>query len=86
MTWSALAEQPITFYSKGQPALLLEGGSYSQQAEQAPVVVSASQLQAVAWNDALTVAMAQSLAEVVYHVALQFSRVGLSQGQQTAGV
>jgi len=88
MTLFTLAEQPITFYSKGQPALLLEGVVHcSTKAEQAPAIILCHPQPASSnMNDALTVTMAQSLAEAgMITLRFNFRGVGLSQGQQTDG-
>src|SRR5947208_7245651 len=88
MTLSALAERPITFYSKGQPALLLEGVVHApSKAEQAPVVILCHPQHASSnMNDSLTTAISQSLAEAgMITLRFNFRGVGLSQGQQTDG-
>ena len=88
MTLSASVEQPITFYSKGQPALLLEGVVHSPpKVAQAPVIILCHPQPASSnMNDALTVAMAKSLVEAgMIALRFNFRGVGLSQGQQTDG-
>src|SRR5437773_9938934 len=88
MTLSALAERPITFYSKGQPALLLEGVVHApSKAEQAPVVILCHPQPASSnMNDSLTTAISQSLAEAgMLALRFNFRGVGKSQGQQTDG-
>ena len=88
MTSSASAERPITFYSKGQPALLLEGVVHSpRKLVQAPVIILCHPQPASSnMHDALTLAMAQSLAEAgMIALRFNFRGVGLSQGQQTDG-
>ena len=88
MTLSTSAERPITFYSKGQPALLLEGVVHSpSKATHAPVVVLCHPQPASSnMSDALTIAIAQSLAAVgMITLRFNFRGVGLSQGQQTDG-
>src|SRR6266567_8475172 len=88
MTLSALAEQPITFHSKGQPAPLLEGVVHTpSKAQQAPVVVLCHPQPASSnMNDPLTAVIAQSLAEAgMITLRFNFRGVGLSQGQQTDG-
>lgn len=87
-TLSALTERPITFYSKGQPALLLEGVVYTPtKAEQAPVIVLCHPQPASSnMNEALTVTMARSFAEAgMITLRFNFRGVGHSQGQQTDG-
>jgi uncharacterized protein len=88
MTLSALTEQPITFYSKGQPALLLEGVVHSPtKAKHAPTIILCHPQPASSnMHDSFTVAMAQSLAEAgMITLRFNFRGVGLSQGQQTDG-
>jgi alpha/beta superfamily hydrolase len=88
MTLSALAERPITFYSKGQPALLLEGVVQAPiKAEQAPVIVLCHPQPASSnMNESLTVALAQSFAQAgMIALRFNFRGVGQSQGQQTDG-
>ncbi len=88
MSLSALAERSITFYSKGQPPLLLEGVvNTPSKAEQAPVVVLCHPQPASSnMNDSLTAAIAQSLGEAgMITLRFNFRGVGLSQGQQTDG-
>ncbi len=88
MTLSALAERSITFYSKGQPALLLEGVVHSpSKAEQAPVIVFCHPQPASSnMNDSLTTTLAHNLAEAgMVTLRFNFRGVGQSQGQQTDG-
>lgn len=88
MTLSTVTEQPITFYSKGQPALLLEAVVHSPtKAEQAPAIILCHpQPASSSMHDSLTVAVAQSLAEAgMITLRFNFRGVGLSQGQQTDG-
>src|SRR5690349_16535357 len=88
MTLSTSAERPITFYSKGQPALLLEGVVHSpSKATHAPIIVLCHPQPASSnMSDALTIALAQSLAEVgMIALRFNFRGVGNSQGQQTDG-
>jgi alpha/beta superfamily hydrolase len=88
MTFPALAERPITFYSKGQPALLLEGVLQAPiKAEQAPVIVLCHPQPASSnMNESLTVALAQSFAKAgMIALRFNFRGVGQSQGQQTDG-
>src|SRR5215469_6607930 len=88
MTSSALVEQPITFYSKGQPSYLLEGVVHAPaQANQAPVIILCHPQPASSdMNDQLTVALANSLASAgMIALRYNFRGVGKSQGQQTDG-
>ena len=88
MTLSALAERPITFYSKGQPALLLEGVVQAPiKAEQAPVIVLCHPQPASSnMNESLTVSLAQSFAKAgMIALRFNFRGAGQSQGQQTDG-
>lgn len=88
MTLSALAERPITFYSKGQPALLLEGVVQAPiKAEQAPIIVLCHPQPASSnMNKSLTVALAQSFAKAgMIALRFNFRGAGQSQGQQTDG-
>jgi uncharacterized protein len=88
MTLSASAERPITFYSKGQPALLLEGMVHSaSKIAQAPVVVLCHpQPASSSMNEALTIGVAHHLAEAgIIALRFNFRGVGLSEGQQTDG-
>ncbi len=88
MTLSALAERPITFYSKGQPALLLEGVVQAPiKAEQAPIIVLCHPQPASSnMNESLTVALAQSFAKAgMIALRFNFRGAGQSQGQQTDG-
>lgn len=81
-------ERPITFYSKGQPALQLEGIVHTPpKPEQAPVIIFCHPQPASSdMNDLLNVALARSLANAGM-VALRFNfrGVGRSQGQSTDG-
>jgi alpha/beta superfamily hydrolase len=88
MTSAIETEQPITFYSKGQPALLLEGVVHTQQkAENAPLVILCHPQPASSnMNDPLLVTLARYLAEAGMTVLrFNFRGVGRSQGQQTDG-
>ncbi len=82
------AEQPITFYSKGQPAHLLEGVLHTPSAAKNPAVVILCHPQPASsdMNDPLLQVLARNLAEDG-HVALRFNfrGVGKSQGQQSDG-
>ncbi|GAC1377814.1 MAG: hypothetical protein NVSMB33_00240 [Ktedonobacteraceae bacterium] len=85
---SAQGERAITFYSKGQPALLLEGVLHiPTRVEQAPIVVFCHPQPASSdMYDTLTVALARSLAATgMLAVRFNFRGVGKSQGQQTDG-
>lgn len=86
---SAQTERAITFYSKGQPSLLLQGVIHEpRNVEKAPVVVLCHPQPASSdMNDTLTEAMARRLAAEAGMIALRFNfrGVGNSQGQQTDG-
>lgn len=88
MTLSVQAERPITFYSKGQPAYVLEGILHTPaKIENAPIVILCHPQPASSdMNDPLIIAIARRLAEAGM-VALRFNfrGVGRSQGQQTDG-
>lgn len=84
----AQAERAITFYSKGQPALLLEGVLHiPARVEQSPVVILCHPQPASSdMQDTLTVALARSLtASGMLAMRFNFRGVGRSQGQQTDG-
>jgi alpha/beta superfamily hydrolase len=88
MTSAAQTEQPITFHSKGQPALLLEGIIHTQQkAENAPLVILCHPQPASSnMHDPLLVKLAHSLADTgMIVLRFNFRGVGRSQGQQTDG-
>jgi alpha/beta superfamily hydrolase len=88
MALPAPTERSVTFYSKGQPALLLEGVLHTPaKAEQAPVVILCHPQPASSnMHDPLTVAIAQSLAKAgMIILRFNFRGVGQSQGQQTDG-
>jgi uncharacterized protein len=88
MTSTIQTERPITFYSKGQPALLLEGVVHiPQQAEKAPLVVLCHPQPASSnMNDTLLVTLAQHFANAgMVVLRFNFRGVGRSQGQQTDG-
>lgn len=81
-------EQPLTFYSKGQPALLLEGVVHRpQKAENAPLVVLCHPQPASSnMHDTLLTTLAQHLADTgMIALRFNFRGVGRSQGQQTDG-
>jgi alpha/beta superfamily hydrolase len=88
MTSATQTERPITFYSKGQPALLLEGVVHTQQkAENAPLVLLCHPQPASSnMNDSLLVTLARGLADAgMIVLRFNFRGVGRSQGQQTDG-
>jgi len=89
MTSSALKERPVTFYSKGKPAQLLEGVVHepAKKAEAAPVIVLCHPQPASSdMNDGLTITLARSLAASgMIVLRFNFRGVGKSQGQQTDG-
>ena len=93
---SSSAEQPqgtplqrsITFQSKGQPSVLLEGVLHlPAHVEHAPLIVLCHPQPASSdMNDLLTVALAQQLAAAgIIALRFNFRGVGNSQGQQTDG-
>ena len=88
MTSATQTERPITFYSKGQPALLLEGVVHTRQkAENAPLVILCHPQPASSnMHDPLLVKLAGNLADSGMTVLrFNFRGVGRSQGQQTDG-
>lgn len=88
MTGSAPTERALTFYSKGQPALLLEGTVHSpQKPKEAPLIILCHPQPASSdMNDILNVALAKRLAEAgMVVLRFNFRGVGKSQGQQTDG-
>jgi uncharacterized protein len=88
MTSEPQTERPITFYSKGQPALLLEGVVHTpQKAENAPLVILCHPQPASSnMNDSLLVTLARCLTDAGMMVLrFNFRGVGRSQGQQTDG-
>ena len=88
MTSATQTERLMTFYSKGQPALLLEGVVHTpQKAENAPLVILCHPQPASSnMNDALLVTLARSLANAgMVVLRFNFRGVGRSQGQQTDG-
>jgi alpha/beta superfamily hydrolase len=88
MTSATQTERPITFYSKGQPALLLEGVVHTpQKAENAPLVILCHPQPASSnMNDPLLVTLARYLVDTGMTVLrFNFRGVGRSQGQQTDG-
>ena len=85
---STSVERPIAFYTRGQPSYLLEGVLHEPpQVEQAPIAVLCHPQPASSdMNDAITVALARSLAKAgVVSLRFNFRGVGKSQGQQTDG-
>jgi alpha/beta superfamily hydrolase len=85
---SAQAERAITFYSKGQPVLILEGVLHiPAKVEQAPIVILCHPQPASSdMQDNLTVALARGLAVAgMVTIRFNFRGVGKSQGQQTEG-
>src|SRR5438270_14091135 len=81
-------QRSITFKSKGQPSLLLEGVLHSPaHVEHAPLIVLCHPQPASSdMNDVLTVALAQQLAASgMIALRFNFRGVGNSQGQQTEG-
>jgi uncharacterized protein len=81
-------QRSITFQSKGQPSLLLEGVLHSPaHVEHAPLIVLCHPQPASSdMNDLLTVALAQQLAAAgIIALRFNFRGVGNSQGQQTDG-
>ena len=85
---SAQAERAITLYSKGQPALILEGVLHvPATVEQAPIVILCHPQPASSdMQDNLTVALAHGLtAAGMVTIRFNFRGVGKSQGQQTEG-
>jgi alpha/beta superfamily hydrolase len=88
MTSATQTERPMTFYSKGQPALLLEGVVHRQQkAENAPLIILCHPQPASSnMNDTLLVTLARFLADAgMIVLRFNFRGVGQSQGQQTDG-
>jgi len=88
MTSATQTERPITFYSKGQPALLLEGVVHTpQKAEKTPLVILCHPQPASSnMNDSLLVTLARHLANAgMIVLRFNFRGVGRSQGQQTDG-
>jgi alpha/beta superfamily hydrolase len=85
---TATDEKPISFSSRGQPSLLLEGVLHTpNDAELAPIIILCHPQPASSdMNDTLNSALARRLAEMGM-VALRFNfrGVGKSQGQQTDG-
>lgn len=85
---SAQAERPITFSSRGQPSMLLEGMIHAPTGvELAPIIVLCHPQPASSdMNDTLNVALAHRLAESgMLAIRFNFRGVGSSQGKQTDG-
>ncbi len=85
---SATAERPISFSSRGQPSLLLEGMLHAPiDAELAPInIICHPQPASSDMNDTLNIALARRLAETgMLALRFNFRGVGKSQGQQTDG-
>jgi uncharacterized protein len=85
---SAIAERPISFSSRGQPPVLLEGVLHAPtNAELAPIsILCHPQPASSDMRDTLNIALARRLAETgIIAVRFNFRGVGNSQGQQTDG-
>ena len=85
---SAIAERPISFSSRGQPPVLLEGVLHApKDAELAPIIILCHPQPASSdMRDTLNIALARRLAETgIIAVRFNFRGVGKSQGQQTDG-
>ena len=85
---TATDEKPISFSSRGQPSLLLEGVIHTpNDAELAPIIILCHPQPASSdMNDTLNSALARSLAETgMLALRFNFRGVGKSQGQQTDG-
>jgi uncharacterized protein len=85
---TATDEKPISFSSRGQPSLLLEGVLHTpNDAELAPIIIICHPQPASSdMNDALNSALARRLAEMdMLVLRFNFRGVGKSQGQQTDG-
>jgi alpha/beta superfamily hydrolase len=85
---SATAEKPISFSSRGQPSLLLEGIFHAPtNAKLAPIIILCHPQPASSdMNDTLNIALARRLAETgILALRFNFRGVGNSQGQQTDG-
>ena len=81
-------QRSLTFQSRGQPALLLEGMLHAPlQPKHAPLIILCHPQPASSdMHDALTLALAQRLAEAgMIALRFNFRGVGNSQGQQTDG-
>jgi len=85
---SATAERPISFSSRGQPSLLLEGVFHAPiDAELVPIIILCHPQPASSdMHDTLNIALARRLAEMgILALRFNFRGVGKSQGQQTDG-
>jgi alpha/beta superfamily hydrolase len=85
---TATAEKPISFSSRGQPSLLLEGVLHTpNDAELAPIIILCHPQPASSdMNDTLNSTLARRLAETgMLALRFNFRGVGKSQGQQTDG-
>src|SRR2546428_11490660 len=85
---SATDERPISFFSRGQPSLLLEGMLHTPaDAELSPnTMLCPPQPASSDMNDTLNFALARRLAELgMLAIRFNFRGVGKSQGQQTDG-
>ena len=85
---TATGEKPISFSSRGQPSLLLEGVLHTpSDAELAPIIILCHPQPASSdMNDTLNSALACRLAESgMLALRFNFRGVGKSQGQQTDG-
>jgi alpha/beta superfamily hydrolase len=81
-------ERPISFSSRGQSSLLLEGVLHTpNDAELAPIIILCHPQPASSdMNDTLNSALARKLAEMgMFALRFNFRGVGKSQGQQTDG-
>ena len=84
----AIDERPISFSSRGQSSLLLEGVLHTpNDAELAPIIILCHPQPASSdMNDTLNSALARKLAEMgMFALRFNFRGVGKSQGQQTDG-
>ena len=85
---SATDERLISFVSRGQPSLLLEGVLHTpNNAELAPIIILCHPQPASSdLNDTLNCALAHKLVEMrMFALRFNFRGVGKSQGQQTDG-
>lgn len=85
---TAIDEKPISFSSRGQPSLLLEGVLHTpNDTELAPIIILCHPQPASSdMNDTLNSALARRLAETgMLVLRFNFRGVGKSQGQQTDG-
>jgi alpha/beta superfamily hydrolase len=85
---SAIDERRISFSSRGQPSVLLEGVLHTpNDAELAPIIIICHPQPASSdMNDTLISALAHKLAEMgMFALRFNFRGVGKSQGQQTDG-